>query len=127
MPLFPTPTLLHNPACSKSRAAKALLVERGFPHQERRYLEAPLSREELAELRRRLGLPARDWTRTGEAAFRDAGLGPDSDEPALLDAMARQPILIERPILILPEVAAVGRPVERIAELLDRAGAGGTR
>jgi hypothetical protein len=51
--------LLHNPRCSKSRAVRALLEERGVAFRERRYLEQPLNREELDELRRRLGRPAR--------------------------------------------------------------------
>jgi arsenate reductase len=118
-PLFDKPTLLHNPKCSKSRAAKALLDERKVAYEERRYLDKPLSAAELAELRARLDRPAREWVRTGEDAFKEARLGPDSDDRALLAAMARHPILIERPILILPDRAVVGRPTERIEELLD--------
>src|SRR4051812_21715682 len=104
---FDQPTLLHNPKCSKSRAAKALLDQRGFAYQERRYLEQPLTAAELAELLRRLGRPAREWVRTGEDAFKQARLGPDSDDKQILAAMARHPILIERPILILKRHAAV--------------------
>jgi arsenate reductase (glutaredoxin) len=118
-PLFPSPTLLHNPRCSKSRAAKALLDEQKVAYTERRYLDEPLSREELAELRKRLDRPAREWVRAGEAEFKQAGLTPGSDDAAVLAAMARHPILIERPIFILGKRATVGRPVERIAELLD--------
>jgi arsenate reductase len=111
--------LLHNPRCSKSRAAKALLDERKVAYSERRYLDEPLSREELAELRKRLDRPAREWVRAGEAEFAQSRLTPGSDDAAILAAMARHPILIERPIFILGKRAAVGRPVERIAELLD--------
>ena len=57
---FEAPTLLHNPRCSKSRAAKALLDERKVAYEERRYLDQPLSGAELAVLRKRLGLPARE-------------------------------------------------------------------
>jgi arsenate reductase len=122
MPPFETPTLLHNPKCSKSRAAKALLDQKGFAYAERRYLEQPLSAAELKELRRRLGRPAREWLRAGEPACKEAGLsggGAAEDDDAILAAMARFPILIERPILVLPERAAVGRPTERIAALLE--------
>jgi arsenate reductase len=115
---FASPTLLHNPRCSKSRAAKALLDERGVAHVERRYLDEPLSLAELRELRRRLDRPAREWVRTGEDAYRQAGLDAASTDDALLDAMARHPILIERPILILEHRAAVGRPLENIEALL---------
>ena len=110
--------LLHNPRCSKSRAAHALLTERGAAFAERRYLEDPLSRAELASLRERLGRPASQWVRTGELAFADAGLGEHSDEAALLDAIAAHPILIERPILVRGARAVVGRPPERVLELL---------
>jgi arsenate reductase len=110
--------LLHNPRCSKSRAARALLEERGVAFRERRYLEQPLSREELDELRRRLGRPAREWIRSGESAYREAGLGDDATEAALLEAVAAQPILMERPIAVCGERAVVGRPPENVLELV---------
>jgi len=110
--------LLHNPRCSKSRAAKQLLDERGAVYAERRYLEEPLSRAELADLARKLGRPAREWVRKGEDAYREAGLGPDATDAQILDAMARHPVLIERPILIAGERAAVGRPPEAVLALI---------
>jgi arsenate reductase len=110
--------LLHNPRCSKSRAARALLEERGVAFAERRYLEEPLSRAELGELRKKLGRPAREWARTGEAAWSEAGLGPASNDDAILDAMARHPILVERPILVGAERAVVGRPPEAVLALV---------
>ncbi len=117
--LFPKPTLLHNPKCTKSRAAKALLDERKVTYEERRYLEQPLSAAELTELRRRLDRPAREWVRSGEDAFKAAGLSKDAGDKEILAAMAKHPILIERPILILKTRAAVGRPTENIDALLD--------
>jgi arsenate reductase len=119
VPLFPKPTLLHNPKCTKSRAAKALLDERKVAYEERRYLERPLSAAELAELRKRLDRPAREWVRAGEDAFQAAGLSRDAGDKEILAAMAKYPILIERPILILKTKAAVGRPTENIESLLD--------
>jgi arsenate reductase len=110
--------LLHNPRCSKSRAAKALLEERGVAFTLRLYLEQPLSRAELADLARRLGRPAREWVRRGEPAFAAAGLDAASEDGALLDAIARHPELLERPILVRGERAVVGRPPERILALL---------
>lgn len=110
--------LLHHPRCSKSRAAKQLLDERGVAYEERRYLERPLSRDELAALAKKLGRPAREWVRHGEEAYREAGLGPDSDDAALLDAMACRPVLIERPILVADDRAVVGRPPEAVLALL---------
>jgi len=110
--------LLHNPRCSKSRAALALLEERGVSFETRAYLEAPLSREELEELAVRLGQDPRDWLRSGEGAYAEAGLTVLSEPSALLDAMAAHPVLMERPIAIRGERAVVGRPPERVLELL---------
>lgn len=110
--------LLHNPRCSKSRAAKALLEERGVPFAERRYLDDPLSIDELRDLARRLGRPAAEWVRRGEEAYGAAHLDAGSGESAILDAMAAHPVLIERPILVRGARAVLGRPPERVLELL---------
>jgi arsenate reductase len=110
--------LIHNPRCSKSREAKSLLEGRGVRFELRLYLEAPLSREELGELRRRLGRPAREWVRRGEPAYSAAGLGAESDDDAVLGAMAQHPELLERPILVRSDRAVVGRPREKLLELL---------
>ncbi|HYD50593.1 MAG TPA: arsenate reductase (glutaredoxin) [Terriglobales bacterium] len=119
MAIFPDPfTLLHNPRCSKSRAAKALLDERGVDYRTRLYLEEPLSSAELAELQRRLGIAPREWLRRGEEEFRQANLGSELGDGELLTLMARAPIVIERPILIARERAVVGRPPEKILDLL---------
>lgn len=112
------PMLLHNPRCSKSRSALALLEDKGVQVTVRRYLDEPLSRAELAELGRRLGRPAREWIRRGEAAFADSGLSGEDEDAPLFDLMAREPIVMERPILVDGDRAVVGRPPERILELL---------
>lgn len=111
--------LLHNPRCSKSRAARALLEERGIAFRERRYLEEPLSLTELRALAQALGRPAREWLRRGEPAWEAAGLDASAaPEAELLAAMAAHPILIERPILVRGARAVVGRPPERVLDLL---------
>ncbi len=111
--------LLHNPRCSKSRATLALLEERGAKFEVREYLSDPLSREELASLGHRLARPLRQWIRNKEAAFAEAGLSSESSNDALLDAVAERPILMERPILVRGQRAAVGRPPEDVLALLD--------
>ena len=111
--------LLHNPRCSKSRATRALLEERGVEFQERRYLDEPLSRAELEDLAKRLGRPVGEWVRRKEAAFSEAGLAADASDDAIFEAMAAHPILMERPILIRGPRAAVGRPPEDVLALLD--------
>jgi arsenate reductase len=114
------PILLHNPRCSKSRAARALLEERGLAFRERRYLEDPLSRAELEALRRRLGRPVAEWIRRGEPAYAAAGLGEASSEAELLDAIAAAPILLERPIFIRGDRALVARPPTLLLDLVQK-------
>lgn len=112
--------LFHNPRCSKSREAHALLQARGVAFEEVRYLEVPPTAGELRDLLRRLGLPARALLRTSEDAYAALGLAdPALPEAALVDAMAREPRLIERPILVVGDRAVVGRPPERVLELLE--------
>ena len=114
-----TITIYHNPRCGKSRAALALLQERKVPLRVVEYLKEPPTRRELSTLRKQLGLNPSQWIRTGEPEFRAAGLSTGSSDEQLLDAMATHPILIERPIIVRGARAVVGRPPERVRELLD--------
>ena len=112
-------TLYHNPRCSKSRAALALLEARGLTPTIVHYLETPPSVEQLRELLRKLGLPARQLLRSGEEQYSALNLADSSlSEEQLLSAMAAQPKLIERPILIVGNRALIGRPTEKLLELL---------
>ncbi len=111
--------LLHNPRCSKSRGALALLEERGVDHEVREYLKEPLSLDELRILKKRLRRPVAEWLRWGQDEA--AGLLRTAPEMELLQAMAASPILMERPILILGDEAVVGRPgPEALLALLDQ-------
>ena len=111
--------LLHNPNCSKSRATLGLLEERGVAFQTRFYLENPLGQEELVDLGQRLGKPALEFTRSKQAEFANAALDASSSEAEIFAAMAAEPILMERPILIRGDRAAIGRPPEDVLLLLD--------
>ena len=111
--------LLHNPNCSKSRAAKAWLDEQGHAYTERRYLEEPLSTAELAELRELLGAPARDWVRSGQGEYATAGLSKNSSDVEHYAAMVAAPILVERPIVVHGGAAAVGRPLANVIALFE--------
>ena len=113
-----TLTIYHNPRCGKSRAALALLQERKVQLRVVEYLKIPPTRDDLATLRRKLGLAPSEWVRKSEAEYRSAGLDADSSEDKILDAMAAHPILIERPIVVRGKRAIVGRPPERVLELL---------
>ena len=112
-------TIWHNPRCSKSRGAYEILQERGIDAEVVKYLDEAPSR---AELERVLGLLGTDdptaIARTGEDRWKELGLA-GADRDAVLDAMAANPILIERPIVIKGDRAVVGRPPERVLELLD--------
>jgi arsenate reductase len=111
--------LLHNPRCSKSRAALALLEERNLTVSQRRYLDDPLSESELHEVLAKLHMSPRQLLRSGEDEYRSLGLAdPQLQDAELVAAMAAHPRLIERPILIAGNRAVVGRPPERILELL---------
>ncbi len=112
--------LWHNPRCSKSRAAKAILDERGVGYLERRYLEDPPDAATLDRVLTSLGKQPWDVTRMGEARAAELGLADrrhDRDE--WLSVLAANPILIERPILIAGDGRAViGRPPEAVESLL---------
>lgn len=109
--------LWHNPRCSKSRQTLALLQENGVEPDVRLYLKAPPTEEEIRAVQAALELPLRGMIRTGEALYKDLGLA-DADETGLLAAMATHPILIERPIAITSQGARIGRPPEKVLELL---------
>ena len=112
-------TLYHNPRCSKSRAALELLQARGLQPHVVRYLETPPSASELKSLLGKLGISARDLLRSGEDEYKTLGLSDASlSEAQLIEAMAKHPKLIERPILIAGDKAVIGRPPEKVLELL---------
>ncbi|MBN8817089.1 MAG: arsenate reductase (glutaredoxin) [Sphingomonas sp.] len=109
-------TIYHNPRCSKSREALAILeAAPGVEVEVVEYLKTPPSRERLAALYARAGITPREGLRKAEdgaKALKDA-----SDE-AILDAMAADPILIERPLVETDRGVRLGRPPERIREIL---------
>jgi len=111
--------LYHNPRCSKSRKALALLQERGAEVTIVEYLKTPPSRAKLADLVAKLGVPASEIVRRGEDVFRERYAGREWSESEWLAALAEHPILIERPIAIRGSRAVVGRPPERVLTLLD--------
>lgn len=111
--------LYHNPRCSKSRAALALLQERDIDLEVVRYLENPPDETALRELLNQLGMMPLELMRRGEARYRELDLkAPDVSEDDRIRAMAENPILIERPIFITRGKAVIGRPPERVLELL---------
>ena len=108
----------HNPRCSKSRQALAQLQAQGIEPIVRRYLEDSPSEQELRDVLGKLAIAPIDMVRPKEKAFGEQGLNKQSSDSQLLAAMARAPILIERPIVIAGEKAAIGRPPEAILGIL---------
>ena len=114
-----TTTNTHNPRCSKSRQALALLEERGISPAVRLYLDDAPSTTEVAEVLRQLGVKPWELLRRGEKVFKELGLDKDTADEALVEAMSASPILIERPIVIHDGGAALGRPPESVLGLFD--------
>ena len=118
MPAMSDVVVWHNPRCSKSRAACSLLDERELDVTVVRYLDTPPSRTEIERVLSLLGTDdPRAMMRTGEPVYRELGLA-SADREQLLDAMAANPILIERPIVIRGDSAVVARPAERLLDLI---------
>jgi arsenate reductase len=112
-------TIFHNPRCSKSRAALALLEEHGVSPRVVEYLKTPPSAAELRALLEKLGLAAKDLIRTGESEWKTSGKTLDAPERELIELMAAHPVLIERPIVVVGSRARIGRPPERVLELFE--------
>ncbi len=112
-----TITIYHNPRCSKSRQTLALLEERGIEPKIIEYLMTPPDARELKTILELLGKGPRDIMRKKEA--KEAGLDdPALDDEALIAGMAANPAVIERPIVINGDKAALGRPPESVVDIL---------
>jgi arsenate reductase len=113
--------LWHNPRCSKSRAAKAILDEQGVAYTERRYLDEPSTVAELDAVCRALGRAPWELARTGEEVAGELGLAHlPLERDAWLEVLAATPVLIERPILVADDGRAVlGRPPDAVMSLLE--------
>lgn len=108
----------HNPKCSKSREALKLLEDKGGDCEVFKYLDTPPSREEITALLKKLAISARELMRTKEDLYKELGVAQIADEEKLVDILAAHPKLIERPIIIDGNRAVIGRPVEKVLELL---------
>ncbi|MCZ6657311.1 MAG: arsenate reductase (glutaredoxin) [Gammaproteobacteria bacterium] len=112
-------TIYHNPRCSKSRQTLALLEERGITPTVVKYLEAPPDERTLARILSQLGLAPRQLMRKKEEPYSALGLDDQSlSDDALIQAMVDNPVLIERPIVVANDQAALGRPPENVLSIL---------
>ncbi len=111
-------TIWHNPRCSKSRQTLDLIRERGVEPTVIAYLKESPEQEEIRRVLGMLGIGARDLMRQKEDTYRTLDLAKVEDEEELINAMFYHPILIERPIVIHEEKAAIGRPPENVLSIL---------
>lgn len=115
-----TVTIYHNARCSKSRDTLALLQQQGITPSVVAYLETPPSPDDIRRLLSLLGMTdARALMRKNEAEYKGLGLdAPELSQEALIAAMAANPRLIERPIVVNGQRAAIGRPPENVLGIL---------
>jgi len=95
-----------------------LLDEKAIPYRYREYTREPLTESEIREVLRQLGIPARDLLRTKDPAYATLGLAGDVSDDELIRAMAQHPTLVQRPLGRLPGKAVLGRPPERLLDLV---------
>jgi arsenate reductase (glutaredoxin) len=109
--------IYHNPRCSTSRKTLDLLRDNGIEPTVIQYLKTPPSRAELTKMIRAAGIDVRTAVRKREALYDELGLADASDDE-LLDAMAANPILIERPFVVTPKGTRLARPIDTVREIL---------
>ncbi len=112
-------TIYHNPRCSKSRETLALLQDRGIEPKVVEYLNDTPDADTLDTLLKQLDLEPRELMRRKEVPYKELGLDdPGLSRQALIAAMVEHPILIERPIVVKGTKAALGRPPEKVLDIL---------
>jgi len=115
-----TVNIYHNPRCSKSRQTLELIQSKNINPAIIEYLKTPPSKDELRHILTLLGLSARELLRTKEDEYQELGLDdPHLDEDRIIDIMIAHPKLIERPIVVTENAAAIGRPPEKVLEILS--------
>jgi arsenate reductase len=110
--------IYHNPRCSKSRQTLTLLQERGIEPEVVLYLDTPPTQKQVLDLIHKLGIEPSGVLRKSEAPYRELGLGPKSSARDVAKAVSAHPILLERPIVVVGDRAALGRPPENVLALL---------
>lgn len=112
-------TIYHNPRCSKSRQTLQLLREQGIEPEIIEYLKTPPDEATLGHILEQLGISAHELTRTGESLYKELGLDKNPPNDAqMLRLLVENPKLIERPIVVTSQAAAIGRPPENVLKLL---------
>jgi len=110
--------IYHNPRCSKSRATLALLEAHGHAPEVIEYLKTPPDTRTIRELVEKLGIKSHELLREGESEYQSLGLQDPTDEQ-VVDAIVKHPILLQRPIVVAGDRAAIGRPPEAVLDILS--------
>lgn len=111
--------IYHNPNCTKSRLTLQMLEEKSLNHEVILYLKQPLDKAQIIEIKEKLGTDSvRNFMRPNEQDYKDQNLGDITDESILIDSIIKTPKLLERPIVINGNKAAIGRPPENILEII---------
>ena len=109
--------ILHNPRCSKSRTTLNIILENNIQPTIRLYLDDPLSIGEIKDLLIKLNTTADKIVRKNEEIYKKLNL-KDSDQDLLIEKISKNPILLERPIVVKGKKAIIGRPPENVKKLL---------
>lgn len=111
-------TIYHNPRCSKSREGLQLLENSGKDFEVVKYLDEPISEDNLKEVIDLLGIKPIDLVRTNEAIWKSDYKGKDLTDDQVISVMTNNPKLIERPIIINGKQAVIGRPPSNILNII---------
>lgn len=112
--------IYHNPRCSKSRQTLALLRDNGVEPKIVEYLKDPPSQTRVRALIKQLGIDPHSLVRAKEAAYQESGLSRESNAIDIARAIAENPILLERPVVVRGDRAAIGRPPENVLALVKK-------
>lgn len=112
-------TIYHNPRCSKSRQTLELLKSHGIEPKVIEYLKTPPTAKELKAIVAKLGVQPEELVRKGEDVYKQKFAGKTLTDTQWIEALAANPILIERPIVVAGDQAVIGRPPENVLKLVD--------
>ena len=110
--------ILHNPRCSKSREGLQFLKSKDIQHEEIKYMDHPLTAQEIKAIIKKLGLPAINLVRKKETIYKQKYAGKELSDDEWAEVMAINPKLIERPVVINGDREVIGRPIENIGTIL---------
>lgn len=112
-------TIYHNNRCSKSRGACDILQSHGIEAEVIEYMKTPPTEKDIGDILKKLGMKASEIVRKGEEVYKTRYAGKEFSENEWIRILAENPVLIERPIIINGNKAVIGRPVEKVLEIIS--------